>query len=222
VRAKAAGDAVQATVQEIIDACLSMAGLPYDGEPVDQLSHALQCAALALREAPSDDEFVIACLLHDIARAPAVADMPYDRPLRRLPGAGDGGATDAPPAGAGEPAEHHGEAAARWLAPRVGARVARLACQHVDAKRYLVATDPAYRARLSAVSLRTLESQGGAMGDREVARFRQRDEWELAVSLRLIDDRGKVVGLQVPGIETHRERLARVVAAAHGAAAGPC
>jgi predicted HD phosphohydrolase len=31
-------------VEEIIAACESMQGLPYDGEPVDQLEHALQCA----------------------------------------------------------------------------------------------------------------------------------------------------------------------------------
>ena len=85
-----------------------MAGLPYDGEPVDQLEHALQCAALAAREHGEDAEFVVACLLHDIARAPAVAGIPYDGPR-----------------------EHHGEAGARWLTPRVGARVAWLAEQHV-------------------------------------------------------------------------------------------
>jgi predicted HD phosphohydrolase len=37
----------EATVAEIVAACESMTGLPYDGEPVDQLEHALQCAALA-------------------------------------------------------------------------------------------------------------------------------------------------------------------------------
>ena len=69
-----------------------MVGLPYDGEPVDQLEHALQCAALARGERGDDTEFVVACLLHDIARAPAVAGIPYDGPR-----------------------EHHGEAGARWL-----------------------------------------------------------------------------------------------------------
>src|ERR1700733_5909700 len=108
-----------ATVEEIVAACLSMVGLPYDGEPVDQLEHALQCAALAREE--GDAAFVVAALLHDIARAPAVAGIPYDGPR-----------------------EHHGEAAARWLTPRVGGRGAWLAEQHVPAKRYLVATDPAY------------------------------------------------------------------------------
>jgi predicted HD phosphohydrolase len=186
----AADRAIRETVQEIIAACLSMSGLPYDGEPVDQLSHALQCAALAAAQMPHDDQFVVACLLHDIARAPAVAGIPYDGPR-----------------------EHHGQAAARWLAPRVGERVAWLAEQHVAAKRYLIATDPAYSALLSDVSARTLKAQGGPMTDAEVARFRRHPDWELAVALRRIDDRGKVAGLQVPGIESHRARLARVVGA---------
>jgi predicted HD phosphohydrolase len=176
------------TVDEIILACQSMAGLPYDGEPVDQLQHALQCAWLA-GEQSDDDEFIVACLLHDIARAPAVAGIPYDGPR-----------------------EHHGEAGARWLTPRVGARVAWLAEQHVPAKRYLVATDPDYRAQLTEVSARTLQAQGGPMSDSEIAAFRARPDWELAVALRRIDDRGKVVGLEVPHLDAYRELLGRVVA----------
>lgn len=183
--------AVAATVEEIVVACRSMEGLPYDGEPVDQLQHALQCGWLAQAEREDDDGFAIACLLHDISRAPAVAGIAYDRPR-----------------------EHHGEAAARWLEPRVGTRVAWLAGQHVPAKRYLVATDPNYRAQLSEVSLRTLQAQGGAMSAQEVADFRGRPGWEQAVELRLIDDRGKVAGLRVPGLEAYLDTLARVVRAA--------
>jgi predicted HD phosphohydrolase len=178
-------------VEEIIDACRSMEGLPYDGEPVDQLQHALQCAWIAEQEAGEDDEFVVACLLHDIARAPAVAGIPYDGPR-----------------------EHHGEAGARWLTPRVGARVAWLAEQHVPAKRYLVATDPAYRAQLTEVSQRTLTAQGGAMSPDEVAAFRAEPDWELAVALRRIDDRGKVLGWEVPGLDAYREVLGRVAGGA--------
>jgi predicted HD phosphohydrolase len=177
------------TVEEIIAACQSMAGLPYDGEPVDQLEHALQCAALANDQRSDDHEFVVACLLHDIARAPAVAGIPYDGPR-----------------------EHHGEAGARWLTPRVGARVAWLAEQHVPAKRYIVATDPMYRARLSSVSQLTLIAQGGEMSDEEVAEFRTHPDWEQAVALRLIDDLGKVPGLDVPDIDSYRPQLATVVA----------
>ena len=179
---------VQATVEEIVDACRSMAGLPYDGEPVDQLQHALQCAHLA-RTGGGESEFVVAALLHDIARAPAVAGIPYDGPR-----------------------EHHGEAAARWLEPRVGSRVAWLAEQHVAAKRYLVATDPAYQARLTEVSARTLVAQGGPMSSAEVAVFRANPDWPLALRLREIDDQGKVPGAEVPDLEAYRDDLLQVVA----------
>ena len=185
--------ATAATVDEIVTACLSMVGLPYDGEPVDQLEHALQCAALAREQRGDDDEFVVACLLHDIARSPAVAGIPYDGP-----------------------SEHHGEAAARWLTPRVGARVAWLAEQHVPAKRYLVATDPAYRDQLSEVSQRTLLAQGGAMSDAEIAEFRLNEDWQQAVALRLIDDLGKEPGLEVPQIDSYRTELTAVVGSVSG------
>jgi predicted HD phosphohydrolase len=181
---------IEATVEEIISACRSMVGLPYDGEPVDQLEHALQCAALGRGDRGEDPEFVVACLLHDIARAPAVAGIPYDGPR-----------------------EHHGEAGARWLVPRVGARVAWLAEQHVPAKRYIVATDANYRARLSEVSQRTLVAQGGPMSDAEVAAFRANPDWEQAVALRLIDDLGKVPGLAVPELDSYRPELSAVVGA---------
>jgi predicted HD phosphohydrolase len=178
-------------VQEIVDACNSMVGLPYDGEPVDQLEHALQCAHIAQSEVDGDPEFVIACLLHDIARSPAVAGIPYDGPR-----------------------EHHGETGSRWLTPRVGARVAWLAEQHVAAKRYLVATDPAYAERLTEVSARTLKAQGGPMSADEIAVFEAHPDHALAVELRRIDDRGKEPGLAVPGIDDYREVLTRVVAGA--------
>ncbi len=187
------------TVDEIIDACRSMSGLPYDGEPVDQLEHALQCAALARELSAEDREFVVAALLHDIARAPAVAGIPYDGPR-----------------------EHHGQTAARWLVPRVGARVAWLAEQHVPAKRYLVATEPDYAAMLTAVSARTLRAQGGPMSADEVDSFRSHPDWRLAVTLREIDDRGKVPGVEVPGLEAYRVDLTAVVGASATSAAIGC
>ena len=132
----------------------------------------------------------MAALLHDIARAPAVAGIPYDGPR-----------------------EHHGETGARWLEPRVGARIAWLAEQHVPAKRYLVATDPAYRGKLTEVSERTLTAQGGPMSDDEIEAFRANPDWPLAVRLREIDDAGKVPGAVVPDLECYRDDLLGVVAA---------
>lgn len=179
---------VEQTVREILAACESMVGLPYDGEPVDQLEHALQCAALAREHADGGPQLVVAALLHDIARSPAVAGIAYDGPR-----------------------EHHGETAARWLDPRVGARVAWLAEQHVAAKRYLVATDPGYQARLTEVSARTLQAQGGPMTAAEVKVFRAHPDWRLALALREIDDRGKVPGAAVPGLDDYRPDLRQVV-----------
>ena len=182
-----------ATVEEILEACRSMAGLPYDGEPVDQLEHALQCAALA-RCAGSGPELIVAALLHDIARSPAVAGVPYDGPR-----------------------EHHGQTAARWLEPRVGPGIAWLAEAHVAAKRYLVATEPGYREQLTDVSARTLDAQGGPMSEEEIEAFCQHRGWREAVALRLFDDRGKVPGAAVPDLESYRDDLTRVVAAARRA-----
>jgi gamma-butyrobetaine dioxygenase len=178
---------MNATVAEIIAACESMAGLPHDGEPVDRLQHALQCAHIA-RSDGGERDFVIACLLHDIARAPAVAGIPYDGPR-----------------------ENHGEAAARWLTPRVGARIAWLAEQHVPAKRYLVATDPSYASKLTEVSQRTLQAQGGPMSRTEVSAFESHPDFLLAVALRLIDDRGKDPGATVPGLDAYADDLIQVV-----------
>ena len=76
----------------------------------------------------------MAALLHDIARAPAVAGIPYDGPR-----------------------EHHGQTAARWLEPRVGKRVARLAEQHVAAFR----AQPDWRL---ALKLREIDDQGKVPG----------------------------------------------------------
>jgi predicted HD phosphohydrolase len=178
---------VDEVVQEIVDAVEAMAGSPYDGEPVDQLQHALQ-AAWHAREAGVEQDAVVAALLHDIARSPEVAGIPYD----------------------GEK-EHHGETGARWLEPRVGERIAWLAESHVPAKRFLVATDPAYRATLTPVSERTLQAQGGPMSASEVEEFKAHLDWELAVAVRRFDDLGKDPEHVVPGVDAYREDLTAVV-----------
>jgi predicted HD phosphohydrolase len=95
-------------------------------------------------------------------------------------------------------------------------RVAWLAEQHVAAKRYLVATDPGYRAKLTEVSTRTLVSQGGPMSEREVRKFRANPDWQLALRLREIDDQGKVPGAGMPDIEAYRGDLTEVVSACRG------
>lgn len=184
---------VETTVRRILSALREVHGLPYDGEPVDQLQHALQCAALA-REAQAGPNVVVAALLHDIGRSPLV--------LREV-------GTDE--------AGDHGEAARRWLSPLVGERVAWLAGQHVAAKRYLVATDDSYRDSLTEVSRRTLQEQGGPMSSEEVAAFELTPGWRDAAQLRRWDDRGKNPEARVPPLESYELELRSVIAGSRGA-----
>lgn len=173
------------TRAKIFSALRAVENLPYDGEPVSQLEHALQCADLA-RTSGGDGELVIAALLHDMGRSPMV--------LQEAGTVGD-----------------HGRIAREWLAPLVGERVAWLAGQHVPAKRYLVATDPSYKEGLTATSLRTLREQGGPMSPEEVREFECHSQWREAVALRRWDDLAKEPDARVPPLEAYEEALRSVV-----------
>lgn len=157
---------------ELTELVTGLAGLPYDGEAVDQRSHALQCAALAVA-AGADDALVLAAALHDVGRA---------EPVRA--------------AWPGLPHEEAGAAfARRWLDDQVAWLIGR----HVPAKRYLVATDPAYYAQLSPVSVQSLERQGGPMDAEQVREFAAHPLARSAVALRRWDEAAKVPdGTEIP------------------------
>ena len=148
-------------------------------EPIDGRSHSLQAAALAI-ESGADDALVVAALLHDIARHPVVAEQ--------------------------FPHLEHAEAAARWLEPLFGSRIAWLVEQHVPAKRFLVATDETYRSLLSADSICTLADQGEVLSADEVERFASHPWADDALRLRRWDDMAKVIGAAVPP-RSHLEPL---------------
>lgn len=176
-------------VEKILSALRAVEDLPYDGEPVGQLEHALQCADLARSEGYCA-EVVVAALLHDVGRSPvATADLHAD----------------------GVKGADHGYLAGVWLRPLVGERVAWLAEQHVSAKRYLVATDPAYRDRLTETSVRTLREQSGALSPDEVRAFELHPMCREAVALRRWDDLGKKPGAQVPPLESYADTLASLI-----------
>ncbi|MFD0441799.1 HD domain-containing protein [Streptomyces indonesiensis] len=152
------------TGEELTALVDGLAGLPYDGEAVDQRTHALQTAWLAM-DAGADDELVVAAALHDIGRA---------RPVR-----------------AEHPGVPHEVAGAEFARRRVSERAAWVIAQHVPAKRYLVATDAAYHALLSPASIASLKVQGGPMDEREVAEFAAHPLATDAVALRRWDDAAK-------------------------------
>lgn len=162
-----------AVVERIVALYESRGRRSYDGA-VDQLDHGLQAAVLAER-AGASPALVLAALLHDIGHlledgVARGADGLHERLDARLLNA--------------------------WFPQAVVAPVAL----HVDAKRYLVATDPSYAARLSEASVRSLSLQGGPFSRTEIQRFESSPHAEAALRLRRWDDAAKVAGAAVPSL----------------------
>ena len=179
------------SVDEIMDLLASGAEHPLRfGAAVTQLDHALQTATLLRRDQPDDDELAVAGLVHDLGHL--------------MPGVGD---------------DVHAGVAAASVRATLGSRVADLVELHVDAKRYLVATEPDYGNLLAQDSVASLREQGGAMRRDEVAAFETDPRAADAVRLRRADDNGKVDGLAVTGLSEWAPILQRVHEA-QGAAAG--
>jgi predicted HD phosphohydrolase len=156
-------------VDAIFDVLATGAEFPLSpGVPVSQLDHALQTAALLAYQHPGDDELAVAGLVHDIGHL--------------LPGGTD---------------EAHAADAASAVRRTLGNRVAGIVGLHIEAKRYLVATDASYGGVLTTDSVVSLGRQGGAMRDEDAALFLAQPWATDAVTLRRADDSGKVEGLAV-------------------------
>jgi len=149
-----------------------------DGETVNLLAHALQCADVLAARAPEDLELQVAGLVHDI------------------------GTTIEPDA----PATHAvtGAAAVQSL---LGERIAALVAAHDQAKRYLVTVDADYRARLSDRSIETLAAQGGLLDDSARAAFEGSSHFHACVALRRADDDAKESGRATTTLGSWRARV---------------
>jgi predicted HD phosphohydrolase len=167
-------------VEEVL-ALLARGRDVFDEPAVDALAHALQCAAILRTEHPYDPELAVAGLLHD------VADIV-------------------------DPSDHrdHDARGAALVAPLFGARVARLVGAHVLAKRYLVATEPAYRSGLSDRSVETLAHQGGPLGGDTLAALSRDPDLGAILALRRADERAKDPSATPPPLASWRPVLASV------------
>jgi predicted HD phosphohydrolase len=151
----------------------------FDEPDVDALSHALQCGAILRAEYPDDVGLAIAGLVHDIS------DIAHPHDHR-----------------------DHDRRGARLVRPLLGARVAHLVASHVVAKRYLVATDPAYRSQLSERSMETLADQGDALDDDALTTLRSDPDLDAILALRRADERAKDSSARVPDLDTWRAVIA--------------
>ena len=143
----------------------------YDGEPVTQTSHMMQCAMLAM-QANADQELVLGAFLHDIGHL-----LGHQKQTEEMGGLGA--------------INHEGIGAQYLKQHHFGERICAVVEGHVAAKRYLVATDNRYAEKLSPASRETLRWQGGAMNDDEVKAFEQHPYHKEIIQVGLWDESAK-------------------------------
>jgi phosphonate degradation associated HDIG domain protein len=181
--------AVVTIVDRIVHLFETQGKAAYLGEPVSQEEHALQAAHLAEQQG-APKHLIAAALLHDVGHL-----------LHGLP---QNIVDDIADRGVDGRHEVLGEA---FLQNHFGRAVADPVRLHVDAKRYLCYSDPAYLGQLSPASVQSLQLQGGPFSSEQAAEFENRPHWADALRLRRWDDQAKVPGLDVPGVEHYRTVL---------------
>jgi len=152
-------------------------------EAVSALEHALQCAQLA-EWAHADNALVAAAFLHDLGQlldAPADADLHDD--------------------------QHESRALVLLSSGGFAADVLEPIRLHVQAKRFLVGSDPAYAESLSAASLHSLSLQGGRMNAEERLLFLAQPQAARALQLRRWDDLAKHPGKRTPPLAYYLDLL---------------
>jgi predicted HD phosphohydrolase len=147
--------------------------LAYEGEGVTQLAHGWQCARLA-RQARATPSLVLAAWLHDLGHL--VSPLEGTPTTRGID-------------------DRHEARAHRVLRPLFGPAVAAPVVLHVQAKRFLTATQPRYAGSLSPDSQRSLALQGGPMNADECNAFVAQPYATEALRLRVWDDQAKVAAL---------------------------
>jgi putative nucleotidyltransferase with HDIG domain len=185
------------------------ANTPYIGEPVSQLQHSLQCAALAANASPAVDEATqVAALLHDIGQFTPEEDIARLMAKNRFSGIQNMGPSATESVGR---IGHETIGADCLHALGFPGKVVRLVGSHVAAKRYLCAVEAGYYDRLSDASKKSLEFQGGPMAGQELDDF-ESDQWcgEMC-QLRKWDDEAKVEGLVVRDLESWRQPIERLL-----------
>ncbi len=164
-------------------------GDEYLGEAVTMGQHMLQAATIA-EENGQPEEIVVAALLHDIGHFTSeFGTFSMEDSEDRL----------------------HEEAGARILERFFPSMITDCVRHHVAAKRYLCATRPDYRGRLSEASLHSLELQGGPMSAEEVALFERNPNLAQIITVRYLDEAGKRPDMQTPDFRHFAPMVQRIV-----------
>ncbi len=159
------------TANEIIELFEKYGDEDYDGEPVSQTSHMIQCAMEAMA-AGEDEDLILGSFLHDIGH--------LLKHIEQTEEMGNYGVVN-----------HEGLGAQYLKENGFSQRICAMVENHVNAKRYLVATDETYLSKLSEASLQTLQWQGGPMHDSEIILFEQHPFFDDIIKVRLWDEKAK-------------------------------
>jgi len=163
--------AYKQTTNEIMDLFEKYGDEDYDGEPVSQTSHMIQCAMEAMAEG-GDEELILGAFLHDIGH--------LLKHVRQATEMGNYGVVN-----------HEGIGAEYLKEKGFSKRICAMVENHVNAKRYLVAVDQNYQSKLSEASLQTLQWQGGPMHASEILLFEQHPFFDDIIKVRLWDEKAK-------------------------------
>ncbi|MGH7924329.1 MAG: phosphonate degradation HD-domain oxygenase [Candidatus Binatus sp.] len=170
------------SVDRIFAVYVGKGGKAYSGERINQLEHAIQTALLA-EHAGADAPLIVASLLHD-----------YGHLIHEFGEIGFRRGID----------DQHEILGAENLSAFFGDTVTAPIRLHVEAKRFLCATDPEYMKLLSPPSTRSLDLQGGPFDAAEINAFIKRPFADDAAKLRRWDESAKQVGLRTPSLEHFR------------------
>lgn len=163
----------------------------YGREAVTQLQHALQCATCA-ESAGQSPPLITACLLHDVGHL--LHNLGEDAAERGLN-------------------DRHEYRALPFLSDLFPPSVTEPIRLHVNAKRYLCATQTDYWQDLSPASKRSLELQGGIYSEAEAMTFITQPYAKDAVQLRIWDDLAKDPNFKTPDLAHFLPVLARCLSA---------
>ncbi|XP_068217120.1 2-amino-1-hydroxyethylphosphonate dioxygenase (glycine-forming)-like [Palaemon carinicauda] len=180
---------VKEAVENVFSLFTEFGNDDYIGEMVSQEQHALQAAHLAETEGfPA--HIVIGALLHDIGH---LQGKRLSKPNMITDGLVYGICNH--------------EVLGQEFLEELGfpSDVSVFVRRHVDAKRYLVATDPSYYERLSPASKKTLEHQGGKMSEAEVEAFRKDPKFQAILRMRDWDEKAKDPNAVTPSLQHYKD-----------------
>jgi 2-amino-1-hydroxyethylphosphonate dioxygenase (glycine-forming) len=183
---------VHEIIEDVFGLYEQFGGADYIGEPVSQLEHMSQSAALAIHEG-YDDEIILAAFFHDIGHICQRVDGQHSM--------GNYGTVS------------HEKVGADFLrACGFPERIARLVENHVQAKRYLTYKHPEYYNALSEASRITLEYQGGMMTTAEALTFESDPLFEVSIKMRQWDELAKEKNIPVLDLTFLKTKAIKVLA----------